>query len=103
VLTEKNFKRILDSNKLKEIIYFSSNKNYTLIKLDNGLEIKSSYNLGQYEELVKKENFIRIHNTYLVNKSRIKNIDSSAMFLRLLNGEILPINKKYFPIVNEIK
>lgn len=57
---------------LSRIIKIKSDGAYSHIYLNNNEKLMSSKNIGVYESILKSSNFIRIHNSCLVNIEHIK-------------------------------
>ena len=58
--------------KLENIIRCESDNNYTKIFLADKEMILASKTLGDFEDLLKPDGFIRIHNSHLINVKRLK-------------------------------
>lgn len=56
---------------LSEIIKLEGEKNYTTFYLNNGKKVTVSKTLKEYEELLEDFGFFRVHQSYIVNLSRI--------------------------------
>ena len=55
----------------------------------------SSKNLGVYEELLLKNNFFRIHHSYIVNVDlAVKIQKKDGTYLEIFNKKYLPISKR---------
>ena len=81
--------------KIKEIIYLQSDGKYTFFYLNEQKKIVSSKNLGIYENLLDPDQFFRIHNTYIVNLSKVVSINkASGNYCEMINGKALPIAKR---------
>ena len=78
------------------ILYFRSDRNYVYIKLKNGNEFSFLGKLNEVEERVTSSLFIRIHQSYLVNRSTIITVDKGRKSLMLNNGEELFISKAHY-------
>jgi two-component system LytT family response regulator len=52
---------------VQDIIYCESDHSYTKFHLNNGSHIMVSRGLGDYDEMLSPYNFMRIHQSYLVN------------------------------------
>jgi two-component system LytT family response regulator len=62
-----------------------------------------SKTLGEYEELLSEYGFLRIHKSYLVNKSFVNSIDRDGNIL-MVNGKSLPVSRrKKEGIMNSLK
>lgn len=77
---------------IQDIIYCQSDINYTMFHFRNHKSLLVSKTLKYYEDLLREHNFIRIHQSYLVNRSYAENIKSEHLLLS--NGEQLSISKK---------
>ncbi len=74
-----------------DIIYCKSDSNYTHVHLKGLKKILVSKTMGLIEGILPKSNFIRIHNSYLVN---IDHISWSKKYeLTLVNGDVIPISR----------
>lgn len=77
-----------------EILYCSAQRSYTIIHLKDNSQIVASQNLKHYEDLLMNEQFVRIHNSHLINLPYIKNISrSDGGFVKMIDNQILPISK----------
>ena len=76
---DNNFKKIAISNskgfdiiKLSEIILCEADGYCTRFHLSGKSKILSSHILKHYEEILPKEQFMRVHNSYIINKEHVK-------------------------------
>tara|TARA_R110000868_G_C10905282_1_gene764574 strand:- start:1023 stop:1766 length:744 start_codon:yes stop_codon:yes gene_type:complete len=77
------------------IVYMESEGRYTLIYKRDGEIIVSSKNLGFYDELLKQNNFFRIHHSFLVNVDLSLKIEKGdGVYLHVVNNKFLPISKR---------
>ena len=77
-----------------DIIYLEAKVNYTNIFLSNKTKIISSKNLGFYELELSDEPFIRIHNSTVINLSKVKSyIRGDDGWVIMLSGETLKVSK----------
>ena len=75
---------------LSDILYFESNKRLLNIHTKN--EVLSFYEkLDNVENELKEKDFIRTHQSYLVNAQKIKSVSKDSVFL--INGFSLPVSK----------
>ncbi len=56
---------------LNEILYFEADVNYTNIVIDKRRKIVSSKNLKKIEEGITSSDFMRIHNSYIINLNNV--------------------------------
>ncbi|WP_034061495.1 LytR/AlgR family response regulator transcription factor [Lacinutrix jangbogonensis] len=108
--TEKNFDFIavpsmneIDFVKLIDIVYLKSDGRYTVFHLSNDTEIVSSKNIGMYEDILDSNLFFRIHNSYIINLSKVKKINKSGgNYCEMSNGKSLPIAKRRQEVLYKI-
>ena len=75
---------------LSDILYFESNKRLLNIHTKN--EVVSFYEkLDNVENELKEKDFIRIHQSFLVNAQKIKSVSKDSVLL--INGFSLPVSK----------
>jgi len=80
---------------IKEILYLESDSNYTIIHLLNKNTITSSKNIGHYEQQLEFPQFMRIHNSYIVNISRITKLTRGKNATVLLEtGKELEVSQR---------
>ncbi|WP_298545574.1 LytTR family DNA-binding domain-containing protein [uncultured Aquimarina sp.] len=80
--------------RISDILYCLAEGSYTLIYLVNKNHLVVSKNLKFYEDLLTRYNFIRIHNSSLVNSAYIKEISKSeGGFVMMDDGKILSMSK----------
>ncbi len=85
---------------LHDILYLKSESNYTkFFTADLNEEIIVSRTLKDYEEILKDHNFIRTHNSYLVNLSWIAKIIKKENVVELKNGVKVPISARKKEVV----
>ncbi len=87
---KKSIKYIPISN----ILYLEAQKNYTdIFYLDKGEQkkITSTGSLSSFLPYLKKFNFIRIHSSFIINGSEMREFDKTNLTMRLSNGKILPV------------
>jgi two-component system LytT family response regulator len=54
-----------------EVVRIEADGNYSCIKLTNGHEIVASKPIKHFEEMLEAQQFVRIHNSHLVNVNHI--------------------------------
>ena len=83
--------------KFEQILYLSSVRKYTVFHLLSNDEIVATNNIGQFEFLLQKKNFYRIHNSYIVNlKYLVKIHSSNGNYCELINNISLPIARRRY-------
>lgn len=75
------------------IRYFRSDRNYVYLRLVNGNEYAFLGKLSGVEAQLPKELFVRVHQSYLVNRMEILAVDKQKKTVLLRSGEELYISK----------
>jgi two-component system LytT family response regulator len=81
--------RMIDAT---NIIYLQSEVNYTRIFLRDGKSYLESKTLKYFNSILGDPAFIRIHKSYLVNRTQVLSISPDYVLLR--NGMELPISRR---------
>lgn len=96
--TKKVVLRTADSMHLvdmHEILYCKSDNSYTTFFLKEKKEITVSRSIKEFSELFSDYNFLRPHQSYLVNLSAITKIDKTdGGFIIMQNGAEIPISSR---------
>lgn len=80
---------------LSEILYIESLKEYIRI-VTKDRSVITKFQLGQVEEILTKNNFIRIHRSYIVAKDKIEAFTATDVEI---NTKLIPIGRGYKDIV----
>jgi two-component system LytT family response regulator len=78
---------------LKELMYCTSNKGYTVFYLNDGHSYMTSKPLKEYEDALPEDIFIRTHQSYFVNTNYIDAYDKSG-YITLKNGKKIPVSTR---------
>ena len=76
---------------LDEILYVESLKEYIKI-VSKDKSILTKFQLGQTEDLLKNNNFLRIHRSYIVAKDKIDAFSATDIEIQ---GKLIPIGRSY--------
>jgi len=80
---------------IKDIIHCESEGSYTTFYTENNKKITISKNLKEYETILKPHNFIRTHQSHLVNLNYIERLHkASGGYLVMKNGSQIPISTR---------
>lgn len=83
--------------KKSDILFCKSDGRYTTFYLTNKSEILACKNIGEFELQLNDDIFFRIHNSYIINISHIKNINKKVgYYCEMINGAFLPIAKRRY-------
>lgn len=84
---------------IKDILYFESDRRKITVKCQSDEEICFYSKLDTIEEELSKDDFVRCHQSYLVNARKISSVRVSD--LTLTTGEIIPVSKRRAKETNE--
>lgn len=76
-----------------EIIRCEASSNYTKLYFNNHKTLLVAKTLGQYETLLNAYNFIRIHQSSLINKTYIEKVQRNGTVI-LKDGSVLITSKR---------
>ena len=80
---------------IQDIVRLEGVKNYTLLHLRNGNTMISSRTLKVYDEILQKNDFLRIHKAHLINMNCLINYDETQMlYVVMQNGDIISISRR---------
>ena len=81
--------------KIDEIIYLEASANYTKFHLCNNIKYTVSKTLKEFEDILSADIFIRVHNSYVINKNYVeKYIRGDGGQVVLSNGSVLDISQR---------
>lgn len=85
----------LHLTEINDILFCQSDNSYTSIYLADNKEIIVSKSLKEFTDLLGEYDFIRPHQSYLVNINSIAKVDKTdGGFIILKNGKEIPISKR---------
>jgi len=88
--------------KISEIIRCEADKNYTLFTLDNHEKILVSKTLKEFEELLNEMDFIRVHQSHLINASHVQRyIKGSGGYVKMSDDSIIEVSRRKKEILME--
>ncbi len=89
--------------KVEDIVYCESKDNYTTFYLLDGTKILSSKTIKYYEEQLQAYDFIRPHQSYVVNKKYIETYNKKeGGGLILINNIEIPVSRQKKDLVLEL-
>lgn len=81
--------------RVENIVYLEASGNYTNVYLAEKKKYLSSRNMKEYEDLLPPDNFIRIHNSYIINKNFVEKYIRGEGGQVVLEGNItLDVSKR---------
>ena len=80
---------------IQDIVYCEANGSYTNFHLTNGNTILVSKNLKEYETILTDQNFMRVHNSFLINLAEVKKfVKSEGGYILMKNNAQISISQK---------
>jgi len=83
---------------LDEVLYIESLKEYIRI-FTKTKSILTKFQLGQIEELLAKNNFLRVHRSFIVSKDKIEAFSATDIEI---NGKQIPVGRSYKELVQSV-
>lgn len=75
----------------EDILYFETVNKYTKVVTDN-FSIVSSYNIGEFDKILNKDIFFRVHRSFIINMNRVKRYESAGAIV--MEDEMqIPVSK----------
>ncbi|MFA8433915.1 MAG: LytR/AlgR family response regulator transcription factor [Marinifilaceae bacterium] len=79
---------------LYEILYCRAAENYSVIFLKNGESLTISQSIAKVEERINSLGFFRIHRSFLVNLSQVREYNFGSDQLILQDGASIPVARR---------
>ena len=79
---------------LTDILWLEASGSYTNLHLEDGTTMTISRKLGQFDDVLPKEQFMRIRHSAAVNLVKIKEYNRKENNLKLHNGAVLEISRR---------
>ena len=79
--------------KTDEIVYCESDGNYTHIFLDSSKVFLVSKKLKEVEALLPEDSFFRVHNSYIINTTRVAEYIRAEGYVLLSNEKKIPVSR----------
>jgi DNA-binding LytR/AlgR family response regulator len=83
---------------LDEILYVESLKEYIRV-VTKSKSVLTKFQLGQIEDVLSKNNFLRVHRSFLVAKDKIDAYTATDIEI---NGKLIPVGRSYKEIVQSL-
>lgn len=97
ITTKQNSYVIAKNN----ILYCKSDLKYTVFVIDSGMMVRKLEKLQDVEEKYLWD-FIRVHQSFLVNPEKVKGVDKKTNEIVLVNNTRIPFSRKYATAVRNL-
>lgn len=85
----------IDVIKFDDLMYINSSGKYSIFATSDNRKITSSNNIGSYTKELPNNQFVRIHNSYIVNIEFIQTILKGENWeIVLTNGVKIPLSRR---------
>jgi len=84
---------------VKDILYFESDRRKILVRLVSGKEYSFYEKLDAVEDALRKQDFVRCHQSFLINAKKITGLKPGEV--ELAGGAALPVSKHRYKETNE--
>ncbi len=78
----------------QDILYAESDGNYSTIYLSDGQKIVLTKKLKEVNELLPDDSFFRIHNSYIINLTKIKEFLKTEGYVVLKSNHKIPVSRQ---------
>lgn len=86
--------------KVKDLVCCEASGIYTTFYIDNNKQIVVSKNLKEYEEILEPYEFLRVHNSFLINANKIEKYEKNdGGFLIMEGGQRVPVSQRKKDVV----
>ncbi len=90
-----NSQEKIDYVAIDDIVRLESSGAYTLFHLKNGEQILITRTLKEFDDLLSRDGFIRVHQSHLVNEQFIRSfVKSDGGYLKLSDGSEIPVSSR---------
>lgn len=76
-----------------DLIYCESDGNYTTVFLINNKKILLTKKLKEVHAMLPKQNFLRVHNSFVINIDKIKEYQKNESYIVLSNDKHIPVSR----------
>ncbi len=80
---------------ISDIVRLESDSSYTHIIMKDARKIISSKHLKHYDEMLHGQQFMRVHNSHIINLKHVtRYVKSDGGAIELINGDTIPISRR---------
>jgi two-component system LytT family response regulator len=93
---------VLKICRLEEIVRLESMGNYTYFFFEKGDKLLITKTLKEYHDLLNEDNFLRVHQSHLINLQHLSSyVKSEGGYLLMKDGARVPVSVRKKPMVME--
>jgi two-component system LytT family response regulator len=79
--------------KPEEVVYCEGDGNYTSIYLENGEKLFITQTLKKLSEKLNDEVFFRVHNSFIINLSKVREYMKTDSYVTMEGGKDIPVSR----------
>jgi two-component system LytT family response regulator len=111
IITPEKFNKFITINSIKkidilkvdDILYFEADGRYTVVHSIDGSTMMASKNIGEFQKILNKEVFCRIHHKYIINLNRLLKINKiDGYSCHMSNNLNIPVSKRKLEDLNKV-
>jgi len=85
----------IEFHSYETILYAKAEGNYSQVHLANGRVLTSAKKLGELEDLLPHDMFMRVHHSYIINLSHVERLNSEQQkTIYLAGGTDIPVSRR---------
>lgn len=92
-------KNRIELTNINDIIRLQAEANYTHVYLKNGEKVLIAKTLKSFEALLNNKNFIRVHQSHIINVDAVVRFDAKEKILLLKTEEEVPVSRRFKTLV----
>lgn len=86
---------------VSEILFLNAQANYTAIYMKDQTKLLASITLKRFEQRLNPEQFLRIHQGYIINANGIKAYYINDSCIELNNNKLIPVSRSKKSLINQ--
>jgi DNA-binding LytR/AlgR family response regulator len=89
-LNQKTSKKVL----INTVVLLEGDINYTIFHLENGKQKLVAHSIKFFEPFLETHGFLRVHRSFMINPSHVKNLDQQQYKVTMKNGYEAMISRR---------
>jgi DNA-binding LytR/AlgR family response regulator len=98
ILNQKTSKKIF----VKTVILLEGDINYTIFHLEDGKQQVVAHSIKFFETFLETHGFLRVHRSYMINPSHVKNLNKNEYKVTMNNGIEAIISRRRINMIKSL-
>ncbi len=90
ILNHKTSKKVF----IRDVILLKGDVNYTMLYLENGKQKLVAHPIKFFEPYLETHGFLRVHRSFMINPSHVKEYNHIDEFLMMTNGQKAEVSRR---------